>query len=44
MEAGGGVGRFQDQKYELGSTSAGLAWAIGRISQPRRELETEKVA
>jgi hypothetical protein len=35
------VGRFGDQEYELGSTEAGLARAIRRMSQLRREMETD---
>ena len=35
------VGRFQDQEYTLGSTEAGLARAIGRMNQLRREAETK---
>jgi hypothetical protein len=30
-----------DQDYELGSTEAGLARAIRRMSQLRREMEAE---
>ena len=41
MESGAFVGRFGDQEYELGSTEAGLARAIRRMSQLRREMETE---
>jgi hypothetical protein len=35
------VGRFQDQEYQLGSTKAGLARAIGRMSDLRREMEAK---
>ena len=35
------VGRFGDQEYELGSTEAGLARAIRRMSALRREVQTE---
>jgi hypothetical protein len=38
VEGGSFVGRFQDQEYELGSTAAGLARAIGRMSQLQREM------
>ena len=41
MESGTFVGRFGDQEYELGSTEAGLARAIRRMRQLRREMETE---
>ena len=39
VETGSFVGRFEDREYELGSTEAGLARAIGRMSQLRREIE-----
>ena len=35
------VGRFGDQEYALGSTEAGLAWAIRRMSELRREIQGE---
>jgi hypothetical protein len=35
------VGRFGDQEHALGSTEAGLARAIRRMSELRRERETE---
>ena len=41
VESGAFVGRFGDQEYVLGSTGAGLARAIRKMSQLRRELETE---
>jgi hypothetical protein len=44
VESGAFVGRFGDQEYELGPTEAGLARAIRRMSQLRREMETEEVA
>ena len=44
VESGACVGRFGDQEYELGPTEAGLARAIRRMSQLRREMETEEVA
>jgi hypothetical protein len=43
VESGAFVGRFGDQEYELGSTHAGLARAIRRMSQLRREIQTEMV-
>ena len=41
VESGVFVGRFKDQEYALGSTEAGLARAIGRMSELRREMEAE---
>jgi hypothetical protein len=41
VESGTFVGRFGDQGYELGSTAAGLALAIRRMSELRREREAE---
>jgi len=41
VESGAFVGRLGDQGYQLGSTEAGLARAIRRMSQLRREMETE---
>ena len=38
VESGAFVGRFGDQEYELGPTEAGLARAIRRMSQLRREM------
>jgi len=43
VESGAFVGRFGDQEYELGTTEAGLARAIRRMSALRREIQ-EKVA
>ena len=44
VESGVFVGRFGNQDYELGSTEAGLARAIRRMSQLRREMEAEEAA
>ena len=41
VEGGSFVGRFQDREYKLGPTEAGLARAIGRMSQLRREMEAQ---
>ena len=41
VEGGSFVGQFQDQDYALGSTAAGLARAIGRMNQLRREIEVK---
>ena len=41
VEGGSFVGRFQDREYKLGPTEAGLARAIGRMRQLRREREAE---
>ena len=41
VESGAFVGRFGDEEYELGPTEAGLARAIGRMSQLRREMEAD---
>ena len=38
VETGTFVVRFLDQEYELGSTEAGLARAISRMSRLRREM------
>jgi hypothetical protein len=38
VEAGSFVGRIGNQEYDLGPTGAGLARAIGRMSQLRREM------
>jgi hypothetical protein len=35
------VGRVGNQEYELGSTQAGLARAIRRMSELRREIQSE---
>ena len=44
VESGGFVGRLGNQDYELGSTEAGLARTIRRMSQLRREMEAEEAA
>ena len=41
VESGTFVGRFADQEYELGSTEAGVARAIRRMSELRREIQGE---
>ena len=41
VESGTFVGRFGGQKYALGSTEAGLARAVRRMSELRREREAE---
>jgi hypothetical protein len=41
VESGAFVGRFGDQEYELGSTEAGVARAIRRMRELRREMEAE---
>lgn len=41
VESASFVGRFGDEEYALGSTEAGLAQAIRRMSQLRREREAE---
>ena len=41
VESGTFVGRFGDQEYELGSTGAGLARAIRRMRELRREIQAE---
>jgi hypothetical protein len=41
VESGAFVGRFGDQEFELGSTEAGLARAIRRMSAHRREVQAE---
>ena len=41
VESGAFVGRFGDQKYALGSTEAGVARAILRMSELRREIQAE---
>jgi hypothetical protein len=40
VDSGGFVGRFGDQECQLGTTAAGLARAIRRMSELRRELYT----
>jgi len=41
VEAGAFIGRFGNQEYELGSTEAGLARAIRRMSELRREVQAD---
>jgi hypothetical protein len=41
VESGSFVGRFRDQEYDLGSTEAGVARAIRRLNELRREIEME---
>jgi hypothetical protein len=41
VELGSFVGRFGDQEYALGFTEAGVARAIRRMSELRREREAE---
>ena len=41
VESGIFVGRFGEDEYDLGSTEAGLVPAIRKLSQLRREAETE---
>jgi len=41
VESGAFVGRFGEEEYALGPTEAGLAQAIRRMSQLRREREAE---
>jgi len=41
VESGAFIGRFGDQEYELGSTEAGLARAIHKMSQLRQEIQAE---
>jgi hypothetical protein len=41
VESGVFVGRFGNQEYELGSTQAGLARAIHRMSELRRAIQME---
>ena len=41
VESGTFLGRFGDQEYALGSTEAGLARAIRRMSEVRREIQTK---
>jgi hypothetical protein len=41
VESGTFVGRFGDQEYALGSTEAGLARAIHRMSKLWREIQAE---
>ena len=39
VESGAFVGRFRDEEYELGSTAAGIARAIRRMSALRRAIQ-----
>ena len=41
VESGVYVGEFGDQEYALGPTEAGLARAIRRMRELRREVEAE---
>jgi hypothetical protein len=41
VESGSFIGRLADQEYELGSIDGGLARAIGRMSELRREMGAE---
>ena len=41
VESGAFVGRLGGQEYELGTTEAGLAWAIRRMSAIRREIQAK---
>ena len=41
VESGTFVGRLGDQEYALGSTEAGVARAIRRMSELRREIQAE---
>jgi len=41
VESGTFVGRFGNQEYALGSTEAGVALAIRRMSELRREMHAE---
>jgi hypothetical protein len=41
VESGGFVGRFGGQEYALGSAEAGLARAIHRMRELRREIQGE---
>jgi hypothetical protein len=41
VESGSFVGRFGEEEYELGSTEAGLARAICRMRELRREIQAE---
>ena len=43
VESGAFVGRFGDQEYELGSTAAGVAQAIRRMRELRREIQAGMV-
>jgi hypothetical protein len=41
VESGSFVGRFADREYALGSTAAGLARAVRKMSELRREILRE---
>jgi hypothetical protein len=41
VESGTFIGRLGNQEYELGSTEAGLARAIRRMNELRREIQAE---
>ena len=41
VESGGFIGRLGDQEYELGPTKAGLARAVRRMRELRREIQAE---
>ena len=41
MDSGTFVGRLGDQEYELGPTEAGVARAIRRMRELRREIQVE---
>jgi hypothetical protein len=41
VQSGTFVGRFGDQEYALGSTEAGVARAIRRMRELRREIQAE---
>jgi hypothetical protein len=41
VESGSFVGRFGDQEHALRSTETGLARAVRRLSELRREMEAE---
>jgi hypothetical protein len=41
VQSGAFVGRVGDQEYELGTAEAGVARAIRRMSEIRREIQQE---
>jgi hypothetical protein len=41
VQSGAFVGRVGDQEYGLGSTEAGVAQAIRRMRELRREIQSE---
>ena len=41
VDSGAFVCQFGDQEYELGSAEAGVARAIRRMREPRREIQAE---